>query len=1215
MMKSLVDYRSRFRILKGGKISLVVSALIGSTIIANASPTGGTVTSGTATINQSGTITNINQATNKASINWQDFSIKANETVNFNQPNASSITLNRVIGNERSIINGALNANGQVWILNSNGVLFGKNASINTSGLLATTAQLSDSNFNAGNYTFENSTANTVVNLGTIEVANNGSVVLASNEVRNEGTIKAVKGKVHLVGADSYSLNLNGNSLVSLTVEKGVLDALVENSGTISASGGEIYLTTNAVNELLKGVVNNTGVVEANSMDGLTGKVVAFAHGGEIQTGGSFSAKDGFVETSGKEFTFNDAKIEAGEWLIDPVNITVDATLSSTIVAALDSADVTIDVNTGTGGTNSGSGTNGDITVNSAISWATAKNLTLYAERNIILNADITSSNNGNLNLYSNTGGVSGNGGISLTGGTVTFKQGADSIYAGVISGTGNVLITGGESALFGDANAVNLDGFLTTTAQTIATNTTVSEVLERLSSGRMNGASVNDVDYFNTPPAPNHAYTDNSILAGVYNKSYDASTNEGVFQVKMYLDAGTSNQYTKVVFAKLTQSGNDVQVQAYNGNKNADRAAVYARRDVRSTDFTTAVSNGISLATSVSSPGYGVDRLFTSSKLTFTGANTYSGTTTIKNTVTNGTDTSGGNTSYYTTTALGTLRLGNSGTTGSLENTSGVINNGVLFFDRSNDYTLNAAISGTGNIVKQNSNTVSIVGAHSYTGSTTINDGTFVVEQDLSDPTTSNFNGTGKLIFQPNSDDFSSAFNLSTMPFSNSLTGLTIGKTTSSDGTSDVDVTLDNAVAIAGNVNVYGKNITINNTLNIGTNTVTLDGSGTVTDGASGYITAANLLLFDGAVTLDHTSNDVDTIAASGTDSLSFLDSNNLIIGTVGSTDGISSSGAIDIATNSADLTIAKNVTTTDTGTYAIVLNAGKSTAAGIITGGDLKYTSGTLSTGTGGKIKLFSGSNANSTGISNLATGASYIKTNAGEVSADPTTATTDGVYTIFRETNALTPIYLRLISGNSDVGDTPSFTYAYFDSAIGGNQITDANPSGTITWNNAPTSSSTAGTYSMTYNSGISLGNSSYALLSGDSVDWILNALAQSSSSSSSTTAETAKREIGAIINEVLANNSINIILPQTNIASVFNPSASSINKNTKNLVSKPVKNANNKLITMSEAKARIKEKTNQVVGELRVPIGENSVINLVNGGVNLPSGLEQLFFVLD
>ena len=88
-MKLGCDYNSRFRILKGGKISLVVSALIASVTILQASPSGGVVTAGSASIAQSGSVTNITQSTQKAAINWNNFSIGTNETVNFNQPNVS----------------------------------------------------------------------------------------------------------------------------------------------------------------------------------------------------------------------------------------------------------------------------------------------------------------------------------------------------------------------------------------------------------------------------------------------------------------------------------------------------------------------------------------------------------------------------------------------------------------------------------------------------------------------------------------------------------------------------------------------------------------------------------------------------------------------------------------------------------------------------------------------------------------------------------------------------------------------------------------------------------------------------------------------------------------------------------------------------------------------------------------------------------------------
>ncbi len=399
-MKLNHNYSSRFRILKGGKISLVVSALLGSATLSFAAPSGGVVTSGSATISQSGNTTNINQSTSKASINWQKFGIKADEVVNFNQPNKNSITLNRVIGNERSIIDGALNANGQVWILNSNGVLFSKNASINTSGLLATTKDISDTNFQKGNYTFSGDSTESIINQGTIKVKNNGYVIFASNEAKNDGVIEAIKGRVQLTGADEYTINLNGNSLIDLSVDKGTLDALVENSGTILADGGEIYLTTHAVDELLRGVVNNTGIIEANSLDGISGHVELYAHGGTANIDGTIKAKGGFVETSGKELNVaSTTSIETSKWLLDPVNMTIESTGGSDITgasvsataiqSALVSADVELQADQ-------------DITIAENITWGDDTKLTLTAGDEIYVNATIENTNATNGGVYFN---------------------------------------------------------------------------------------------------------------------------------------------------------------------------------------------------------------------------------------------------------------------------------------------------------------------------------------------------------------------------------------------------------------------------------------------------------------------------------------------------------------------------------------------------------------------------------------------------------------------------------------------------------------------------------------------------------------------------------------------------------------------------------------------------------------------------------------------
>ncbi|MBE0496820.1 MAG: filamentous hemagglutinin N-terminal domain-containing protein, partial [Campylobacterales bacterium] len=456
-MKFSLDYSSRFRILKGGKIALVVSAVVASASLLQAAPSGGVVTSGGASITQSGAVTTITQSTQKAAINWTDFSIKANETVNFVQPSANAIALNRVVGNERSVIDGALNANGQVWLLNSNGVLFGKNASINTAGVLATTSSLSDADFNAGNYTFSGASSNAILNLGTITISSEGYAILSGKEVQNQGSIHALRGDVHLVGADTVSINLNGNSLLNLTVNKGVLDALVKNSGSIQADGGEVYLTTNAVDELLKGVVNNTGIIEAKSLEDAKGKIVLFAHGGTGEFGGSLSTGkgEGFIETSGKEFV-NDASlhVETGEWLIDPVTITIDTALAGAISSALVSGGVTVTTDGAcTGVACSGTGADGDIFVNAGITWSSGNALTLNAYRNILINAAINASggSGGRLVLEYGQGALaSANTAYYLINAPISLRA------SGATNGNNGATLTNFSTKLGSDGTAVN---------------------------------------------------------------------------------------------------------------------------------------------------------------------------------------------------------------------------------------------------------------------------------------------------------------------------------------------------------------------------------------------------------------------------------------------------------------------------------------------------------------------------------------------------------------------------------------------------------------------------------------------------------------------------------------------------------------------------------------------------------------------------------------
>lgn len=217
--------------------------LMASTV--GAAPTGGQVSAGAAFITQSGATTTIQQASQRAAIDWTGFSVGKTESVRFNQPNASAITLNRVTGTERSDIQGSLSASGQVFILNPNGVLFGKGAQVNVGGIVASTLRMSNEDFMAGNFRLTegpNARAS-VSNEGEIRVAEGGVLALIAPVVTNTGTLAAPQGSVLMAAADAVSVTLQDGSLVSYTLDKGNLQALVDNGGVIHAEGGHVVLT------------------------------------------------------------------------------------------------------------------------------------------------------------------------------------------------------------------------------------------------------------------------------------------------------------------------------------------------------------------------------------------------------------------------------------------------------------------------------------------------------------------------------------------------------------------------------------------------------------------------------------------------------------------------------------------------------------------------------------------------------------------------------------------------------------------------------------------------------------------------------------------------------------------------------------------------------------------------------------------------------------
>ena len=232
----------------------------------NALPTGGQVVSGQSTLTQHGAHLDIVQGTQKSIINWNTYNIGTGATVNYLQPNASAISLNRVISTDPSQIFGKLGANGQVWLINPNGVLFGQNAQANVAGLVASTLNIGDDNFLNGLYLFSGNGTGSVVNLGNLVARNGGYVGLLAPNVLNEGVVSALQGSVVMAAGEKMTLDFNGGGLINVQVDPSQISTLIENKHLVQVGNGQVLMSTSAANGLQTSVINNTGNIEANSM-------------------------------------------------------------------------------------------------------------------------------------------------------------------------------------------------------------------------------------------------------------------------------------------------------------------------------------------------------------------------------------------------------------------------------------------------------------------------------------------------------------------------------------------------------------------------------------------------------------------------------------------------------------------------------------------------------------------------------------------------------------------------------------------------------------------------------------------------------------------------------------------------------------------------------------------------------------------------------------
>ncbi|WP_082911042.1 filamentous hemagglutinin N-terminal domain-containing protein [Magnetospirillum moscoviense] len=294
-----------------------------------ANPQGGSVVEGQATITTAPNQLTVNQASDKAVINWQSFSIGAGETTRFVQPSASSIALNRVTGDQVSQILGTLTANGRVILVNPNGVFFGKDSRIDVAALVASTHDIKNSEFMAGRLNFDipGKIDAQIINEGSLSAKDGGLVALVAPSLRNSGIISARLGRVALASAGSgVTVDLYGDNLILFQADSKLAQqvkgpdgqpvaGLIDNSGQIYADGGRVLLTANAAKGVVDKAINMTGIVQARTVEQQGGEIVLKGDdGGVVEVAGKLDAsgkeagqKGGIVHVLGEVAALTDS--------------------------------------------------------------------------------------------------------------------------------------------------------------------------------------------------------------------------------------------------------------------------------------------------------------------------------------------------------------------------------------------------------------------------------------------------------------------------------------------------------------------------------------------------------------------------------------------------------------------------------------------------------------------------------------------------------------------------------------------------------------------------------------------------------------------------------------------------------------------------------------------------------------------------------------------
>ncbi len=287
------------RAITFGALTLGVSMIPFTQVFAlddNALPSGGNVVGGSASFDyNTPNHLDVFQGSDRAVIEWNSFNIGANASTQFHQPNSGSVVVNRVIGGgDPTQILGTLRANGTVFVLDTNGVIFGNGSVVDVGSVVVGTGTIDDGIFMDGSGTIDIINGNPdaeIINSGSITVAEAGLAAFVSPNITNNGIIQAKLGRIALAAGEKVTVDLYGDDLVEVATDMPLNDVSINNTGTISAEGGVVLMTANAAKNIVDAVINTSGIVDVSS---------AVEKGGKIILEGANAIVSGTLNASGK---------------------------------------------------------------------------------------------------------------------------------------------------------------------------------------------------------------------------------------------------------------------------------------------------------------------------------------------------------------------------------------------------------------------------------------------------------------------------------------------------------------------------------------------------------------------------------------------------------------------------------------------------------------------------------------------------------------------------------------------------------------------------------------------------------------------------------------------------------------------------------------------------------------------------------------------------